>query len=344
MSVDQRNRIIECALFSCLAFESVEALAKCWMHARHCAGDIVLIISSNLHSSLAKSVFLPLNCWGSKKLNNLTMVVQMKSDRAWIQIWVCCLRKLCCFCNNATQVFFFQSWCIAFYVLSGCIANYSTFSKDKKNFRSQLANRSTAGVKYDFPWLLLIDISLLTIYFCFAWSVYYLMIDCSHCNTTSEYRPRSVERDCVQIWNLSVHCHCVGADFLFPSSFLVSHPLLPSSLFLPLFPSITPLLLFSFPWLLSNPFSLSFSLMLLLLPLFSLSHLFLSSSFSFSLIFLFPKKKQLSEIQAIDRHTVLLWKGLQSPEGLHLLSSCVHKCGWGADISAHCCLFAKCGY
>lgn len=59
---------------------------------------------------------------------------------------------------------------------------------------------------------------------------------------------------------------------------------------------------------------------------------------------LFPKKKQLSEIQAIDRHTVLLWKGLQSPEGLHLLSSCVHKVGWGADVSAHHCFFAKCGY
>ena len=161
---------------------------------------------------------------------------------AWIQIWVCCLQKLYRFCNNATQVlfffFFFQSWCIAFYVLSCFIANYSTFSKDKKNFWSQLANRSTASVKHNFPWLLLIYISLLTIYFCFAWSIYYLMIDCSHCNTTSEHRPRFVERDRVQIWNL-VHCHCVGADF-----------------FLPCLPSPSPILSFSS----SFPLHLSFAL------------------------------------------------------------------------------------
>lgn len=208
--------------------------------------------------------------------------MQMKSDRAWIQIWVRCLQKLHCFCNNATQVSFFQSWCIAFYVLWGCITNYSTFSKDKKNFWSQLANRSTASVKYDFPWLLLIYILLLTIYFCFAWSVYYLMIDCSHCNTTSEYRPRSVQRDHVQIWNLSVHCRCVGADFFFASSFLVCHPLLPSSLFLPLSPpsllcscflsldfSLTPFLSLSLLCCFSCPCSHSHTSSLLLVLFFS---------------------------------------------------------------------------
>lgn len=194
--------------------------------------------------------------------------------------------------------FFSQSWCIAFYVLSCFIANYSTFSKDKKNFWSQLANRSTASVKHNFPWLLLIYISLLTIYFCFAWSIYYLMIDCSHCNTTSEHRPRSVERDHVQIWNLVVHCHCVGADFFF----LVSHPLLPSFLFLPLFPSIPLLLLFSFPWLLSNPFSLFLSYVASLALVLTLA-LFLSSLFSFSLILYFLRKssyqksKLLTDIQ-----------------------------------------------